>query len=201
MREDNDNIEQTLSKTAQKKHMHDLQALGESLLTLAEDKLQQLPISDQLFDALMLAKKIHGRNNQKNSYRRQLQFIGKIMRSENTDVIKQQLANLRQPLQQKSLKQEPSQEQQALSTQAREWMADLLEKKDRLTVFLSQFPNCDRQRISQLLRAAKGDKSNDADSKGLNNKDSDKKTSAKQQRLLKEITAILANTKADGKEY
>ena len=64
------------SKTARKKAMSQLQTLGESLLSLEDEQLTELDLPDNLIDALQTCKKIKAREGK----RRQLQFIGKLMR-------------------------------------------------------------------------------------------------------------------------
>ena len=70
-----------MSKTDLKKHSDQLQELGESLLTLRSDLMARLreqheDISDKLIDALVEAKRITNFEGR----RRQIQFIGKLMR-------------------------------------------------------------------------------------------------------------------------
>lgn len=83
--------DQPLSKTARKKQMQALQTLGERLVPLKAEKLAQLPISETLLDAINLAKK----TKQGNGQRRQLQFIGKLMRSEDHEAIERALKRLK----------------------------------------------------------------------------------------------------------
>ena len=69
-----------MSKTDLKKHSDDLQDLGENLLTLRSDLMTRLreghDISEKLIDALVEAKRITNFEGR----RRQIQFIGKLMR-------------------------------------------------------------------------------------------------------------------------
>ena len=91
---DNDlteNEELHVSKTARKKQMQALQNLGERLVPLKPEKLEQLPISETLLDAIFLAKK----TKQGNALRRQLQFIGKLMRSEDHEAIELALKKIK----------------------------------------------------------------------------------------------------------
>ena len=63
-----------LSKTQLKPKMHDLQALGEVLVELPKDRLQQLELPENLRDAIMEARRITAHGGR----RRQLQYIGKL---------------------------------------------------------------------------------------------------------------------------
>jgi len=65
------------SKTQRKKAQHELQALGEALVELREDRLATLDLPERLRDAVMEARRITAHE----ARRRQLQYIGKIMRT------------------------------------------------------------------------------------------------------------------------
>ena len=64
------------SKTQLKAEADEKQALGESLLTLRADLMARLDLPDKLLQAIADAKKITSFEGQ----RRQMQFIGKLMR-------------------------------------------------------------------------------------------------------------------------
>jgi ribosome-associated protein len=79
------------SKSALKRHMHHLQSVGESLLALNDRQLAQIPIEDeQLLAAIRDCRKIRSNSARK----RQLQFIGKLMRGVDAAPIEQALATL-----------------------------------------------------------------------------------------------------------
>ena len=66
------------SKSARKRHMHALQQLGERLVALPQAELDAINIEDErLKEAIDEARRITARGGLK----RQLQFIGKLMRS------------------------------------------------------------------------------------------------------------------------
>jgi len=65
------------SKSAVKRAMSDLQALGEELVALSVDQLKKIDMPDDLREAVRAAKRI----TQHEAHRRQLQYIGKLMRS------------------------------------------------------------------------------------------------------------------------
>lgn len=67
------------SKSAIKREMSDLQALGAELVALSRDQLKKIELADDLRDAVRDAQRF----TQHEAHRRQLQFIGKLMR--NTD--------------------------------------------------------------------------------------------------------------------
>jgi len=78
------------SKSQRKREMHQLQELGERLATLAPAALAPLPLSDGLRIALDELRRIQGREGR----RRQLQYIGRLMRSEDGDTIAAALEGL-----------------------------------------------------------------------------------------------------------
>lgn len=65
------------SKTAIKKEMSALTDLGKQLVELPDKELATIPLPEQLLEQIQLAKKI----SQNSAKKRQLQFIGKLMRS------------------------------------------------------------------------------------------------------------------------
>jgi len=65
------------SKSAVKRAMSDLQTLGEELVALSVDQLKKIDMPDDLREAVRAAKRI----TQHEAHRRQLQYIGKLMRS------------------------------------------------------------------------------------------------------------------------
>lgn len=78
------------SKTRAKEEVEALQALGKRLVSVGNDRLKKLDIPESLRDAVLEAKKIssHG------ALRRQMQFIGKLMRDVDTDPIQEMLDEL-----------------------------------------------------------------------------------------------------------
>lgn len=75
------------SKSSIKRDMHALQALGEELVALSADRLARVPLSEQLRDAIADAQRFtkHG------AKRRQMQYIGRLMRHEDPEPIQAQL--------------------------------------------------------------------------------------------------------------
>jgi ribosome-associated protein len=69
--------EQRPSKSALKRAMTELQDLGAELVALSVDQLKKISLPDDLHDAVRAAQRI----TQHEAHRRQLQYIGKLMRS------------------------------------------------------------------------------------------------------------------------
>ena len=80
-----------LSKTKQKEAMHELQDLGAQLVELSVGQLKRIDLPENIMIAVREAQKItaHG------ARRRQLQYIGKLMRGADDEPIRAGLALLR----------------------------------------------------------------------------------------------------------
>ena len=130
----------TPSKTQRKKDMHALQDIGEQLVELERKKLVELDLPEMLLDAILAAQKIkkHG------GRRRQLQYIGKVMR--NIDVL---------PIQEKlDAWQNSSTQQTARLHQLERWRERLLTDEDAFTEFAQKYPAADIQHLRALVRNA-----------------------------------------------
>jgi ribosome-associated protein len=68
--------DEIVSKTKRKREMHDLQALGVALVALPESQLDDLSLDDNLRKAVLEAKRISAHEGR----RRQMQYIGRLMR-------------------------------------------------------------------------------------------------------------------------
>ena len=122
-----------------------LQKLGEQLLHLPQKELDNMALPEQLMDALQLA----GRINNREGRRRQLQYIGKIMRRIDAEPIRQRLLQREQGEQEKN-------HQYHLLEQLRD---DLIsEGMPMIEQALHRFPAADRTRLSQLVRSARKEK-------------------------------------------
>jgi len=72
------------SKSAKKRDVLALQALGERLIGLTDEQLDTMDLPESLFDAVSAASKIKSRG----ALRRQCQLIGKLMRSIDPDPVR-----------------------------------------------------------------------------------------------------------------
>lgn len=137
MYDDNDNQDHK-SKSQIKREMLELQKLGEQLLTLKDQHLKQLHLSPELVQAIKLAKvlKSHG------AKRRQLQYIGRLMRKVDPEPIRDYLAGI-------SLQHQRS---VALLHLYESWRERLLsEGSTAFSEFITQYPQADRQQLRQLI--------------------------------------------------
>lgn len=143
-----DEFEEEISKSIIKKEMLRLQELGERLVALPDVQLKNIPLDEQLLDAILLARKItkHG------GLRRQLQYIGKLMRQIDPEPIEAALDKIDKGHQEDA-------EQFHLKEQ---WREDLLNGgNEKLTDFYNQYPTLDLQRLRQLLRSHKNAKTDE----------------------------------------
>ena len=128
------------SKTKIKQQMHDLQDLGAELVGLGKDQLAQLDIPESLRDAI---RDMH-RINKFGAQRRQMQYIGKLMRDVDTAPI---IARL-------EVWKGTSQTHIGYMHQLERWRDRLLESDSALTELLAAHPQTDVQRLRTLIRNA-----------------------------------------------
>ena len=131
------------SKTQRKKVSHDLQDLGEAAVALPDTRLVGLAISEVLLDAIHNYKKtktFEGR-------RRQMQYIGKLMRSHDVEPLRQAVTDMQLGRAKDSL---------ALH-QSERWRAELIADDDAVTRWTAEHPQTDVQQLRNLIRAARKD--------------------------------------------
>lgn len=137
---DEDEEELPPSKTKIKKQMHELRDLGKELTELGKDQLAQLDLPENLRDAIREMKNI----NKFGALRRQMQYIGKLMRDVDTVPI---LARL-------DAWKGTSQQHIGYMHQLERWRDRLLESDGALTELLAAYPQADAQRLRTLIRNA-----------------------------------------------
>ncbi len=129
------------SKSELKRRMTELQKLGEALVELPRDKLERLALPDNLKSAIDEAKRIHSHGG----LRRQLQYIGRLMRSVDADPIAQQMAqwNSRHNA------------DNARFHQMERWRDRLIDNDSHLDAFMQEYPLVDVQQLRTLIRNAR----------------------------------------------
>ncbi len=139
-----------MSKTDLKKESDRLQLLGENLLTLNAGLMTRLiethGLSEKLIDAVADAKRITNFEGR----RRQMQFIGKLMRKLDDGVISAIEAALEE-------QRKPSAQATLALHQAEQWRDKLIADDDALTRWLEQDPSADVQHLRALIRQARKD--------------------------------------------
>ena len=130
------------SKTRRKRDVEALQDLGSELLEFSEDELQQLDLPEKLLDALLETRKIHAYG----ARRRQLQYIGKLMRDTDPAPIRAAIAA-----------REHQQETHTRVFHLLEELRDalVLQGDAALDRVLEHFPLADRQHLRKLARQAR----------------------------------------------
>jgi len=128
------------SKTKIKKQMHELRDLGKELTELGKDQVNQLNLPDTLREAIHEMKNI----NSFGAQRRQIQYIGKLMRNVDPAPI---LAKL-------DAWKGKSQNHTAYMHLLERWRDRLMENSAALTELLAAHPQADAQRLRTLIRNA-----------------------------------------------
>jgi ribosome-associated protein len=127
------------SKSARKRHMHSLQAMGESLVNLNDRQLDKIPIGDErLLSAIRECRQMRSNNARK----RHLQFIGKLMRNIDAAPIEQALLALHTSRQRST----------ATFHQLEQLRTDILAAgTGGVELAIAAFPAADRQQLRQLV--------------------------------------------------
>ena len=134
------------SRTDLKRESTELQKLGEDLLTLRADLMERLDLSEKLKDAVIEARRISNFEGK----RRQMQFIGKLMRLLDPTVLEAVRAALDEQ------HNGSAQENLALH-QAETWRDRLLADENAFGEWLAQNPGTDTQQLRALIRQARKD--------------------------------------------
>lgn len=131
------------SKTQLKAEADEKQALGEALLTLRADLMARLDLPEKLLDALAQAKRITNFEGR----RRQMQFIGKLMRPLDTEPIRAAIDEQANGSADLTL---------ALHL-AEQWRDKLVASDDALGNWMTEYPGTDSQQLRALIRQARKD--------------------------------------------
>ncbi len=138
--------ENSISKSQRKRDMLALQDIGVELVRLSTESINKLNLPEQLLIAVLDAKRIP--TSKHGGYKRQMQYIGKVMRNIDAAPIIEAL----------QASKAPSKQQTALHHLAERWRERLLEDDSALGGFLNEFPEADRVALEQYVRATKDDK-------------------------------------------
>lgn len=134
-----DRVAARRSKTRRKQEMTELQALGEALLGVGPARRAELDLPERLIEALDAAQRITGRE----AARRQLQFIGRLMRDVDAAPIRARLAQWADA---------PNAEKARLHTLER-WRERLLSEPGALEALCAERSATDRARLSELVES------------------------------------------------
>jgi ribosome-associated protein len=132
------------SKTEMKRRMHELQALGERLVQLNPEQLAVVGLPEQLHDAVCELQRIGGRE----SRRRQMQYIGRIMRDVDPAPIREKLA----------IWDGVSREHTARMHQIERWRERLIEDEGALAELKALHPRIDSGHLRNLIRNTRAER-------------------------------------------
>ncbi len=133
--------EEQKSKSQIKREMQALRDLGKQLIALPDSILDKIPLTDKLRDAVLAAKGF-----KREALRRQVQYIGGLMREVDADEVRRTLEGLARP----------HREEVQVLHEVEQWRDALIEGDSALLEELAnQFEAADRQHLRQLVRNAR----------------------------------------------
>ena len=125
-------------KTRRKREMQDLKAVGAALVELAVSQIESMSLAEDLREAVLEAKRIRSHE----ARRRQLQYIGRLMRDIDPEPIRARLAELAGHSAQASARQR----------RLEQWRERLIADDAALTQFAAEHPGADLQTLRSLIR-------------------------------------------------
>ena len=127
-----------VSKTRKKQQMHELQALGAALVALPPAQLGALALSEELLLAVREAQRITSHE----ARRRQVQYIGKLMRGTDPEPVRAALAEIAGR----------SAAARARQRRLEQWRERLIGDDTALTTFANEHSGADVQALRALIR-------------------------------------------------
>ena len=140
-----DEADELTSKTRKKKDMLALQDLGVKLVDLNEQQLETMRLPESLLAAVREARRL----TKHEARRRQMQYIGRLMRDLDAAPIRERLAEW--------LGQ--GREHTAQLHTLERWRDELLGGDPALARFLQEYPGADSQQLRSLIRNARREQS------------------------------------------
>jgi ribosome-associated protein len=136
------------SKTRRKQEMHALQELGVALVALEPARLATLDLPEELAEAIVFARRI----TRHEARRRQLQYIGRLMRDVDAAPIRAALASWA----------EGPRRERARFAQVERWRDRLLDEPDALQAFVAAYPAAPRATLATLIAEARAERERDS---------------------------------------
>jgi ribosome-associated protein len=133
-----------ISKTRRKREATELQDVGKALVKLSPEQLARMELPERLLEAVVACRGF----NKHEAIRRQIQYIGRIMRDLDAGPIVEQLNSL----------QSPSKKQTALFHVAEKWRDELLADPTAILRFEREFPHADAHRARTLIEATRAER-------------------------------------------
>lgn len=129
-----------VSKSEIKRDAEALKKIGEKLVNLTPAKLAQIPLTEEILEAVQQAQKFT-----KEARRRQLQYLGKLLRNGEIEPITTALAKL----------ENTHQAHKAMLHKIEEQRDLLIASDDALTSLLNKYPSIEVQPLRGLIRGAR----------------------------------------------
>jgi ribosome-associated protein len=136
------------SKTQLKQQSHELQTLGEQLAALSDERLAHAPMPDALREAIQTYRRTKSHEGR----RRQMQYVGKLMRTADAEVLREAVAAAALGSARDTL----------LLHEAERWRDALIADDDALTRWAAEHPAGDMQPLRALVRQARREAPPDA---------------------------------------
>lgn len=138
---DSDDGDARPSKTQLKEQAHELQRLGTQVLALPAERLERLELSDTLRAAIDEWRRTRSHEGK----RRQLQYIGRLMRGADEEALREAVAEA----------QIGSARATLVLHEAEGWRDALIAGDEALTRWAARFPATDLQQLRALVRQAR----------------------------------------------
>jgi ribosome-associated protein len=134
-----------ISKTRRKKDATALQVMGKELVALSPERLARIDMPENLREAVVECKRL----NKHEAIRRQMQYIGKIMRDIDAEPIAAQLNAMKAP----------TARDNALFHLAEKWRLELLEDPEAMGRFMATFPGANVSELRMLVEKTREERS------------------------------------------
>ena len=136
-----------ISKTQRKKQATELQDVGKGLVKLSREQLARIDMPEQLREAVLECKRLRTHE----AIRRQMQHIGKIMRTVDAGPIAAHLEAMHAP----------SNRDTALFHLAEKWRQEMLDDRAAIDRFVLEFPAAQSLQLRNLVEAAQAERNAD----------------------------------------
>ncbi len=140
---DADSAGERPSKTQLKQQSHELQALGVEVAALSDERLARTEMPEPLREAILEYRKTRSHEGR----RRQMQYVGKLMRSADETSLREAVAEAALGSARETLRLH----------EVERWRDALIADDEALTRWMAQHPDSDAQQLRSLVRAARRD--------------------------------------------
>lgn len=131
------------SKTRLKQQSHELQALGNAVSQLSAERFAAIEMPEILRDAITEFRRTRSHEGR----RRQMQYVGKLMRHADEEALREAVASATLGSAKDTL----------MLHETERWRAELIADDEAMTTWLNEYPGTDTQQLRSLVRAARRD--------------------------------------------